>query len=128
MEEAGQLRFIEKEGELFPGFKVKFYNGHTQGQTIPFIEYNGHTIVFMADLLPSTGHIPLPYVMSYDTKPLQTLDEKKEFLKEAADNKYILFLQHDYYTDCCTVKHTEKGVRLDKTFWLEDFVAGKMEL
>ena len=76
----------------------------------------------MADLLPSTGHIPLPYVMGYDTKPLVTLDEKEKFLQEAATNNYILFLQHDYYNECCNVQHTEKGVRLDDTFSLSEIL------
>ena len=86
------------------------------------IKYKDKTIVFMADLLPSTGHIPLPYVMGYDTKPLVTLSEKGRFLKEAADNNYILFLQHDNYNECCTVLHTEKGVRLQDTFSLTDIL------
>jgi len=76
----------------------------------------------MADLLPSTGHIPLPYVMGYDTRPLLTLDEKKAFLEEAAEQEYILFLEHDYYNECCTVKQTEKGVRLNKTFPLSEIL------
>jgi glyoxylase-like metal-dependent hydrolase (beta-lactamase superfamily II) len=121
MQDAGQLKFIEKDTELFPGFSVKIFNGHTVGQAIPFINYNGRTIVYMADLLPSTGHIPLPYVMSYDTQPLLTLTEKEEFMKDAADKNYVLFFEHDYYSECCTVKHTPRGVRLDKTFSLEAF-------
>lgn len=116
MQESGQLKFVKEEGELFPGFNIKLYSGHTDAQMIPFITYKDKTIVFMADLLPSTGHIPLPYVMGYDTRPLITLEEKKVFLQEAADNNYILFLEHDYYNECCTVKSTEKGVRLDETF------------
>ncbi len=116
MEESGQLKFIENEGEIFPGFSIRMYSGHTDAQMIPFLTYQNKTIVFMADLLPSTGHIPLPYVMGYDTRPLITLEEKREFLDEAAEKKYILFLEHDYYNECCTVKQTEKGVRLDETF------------
>ena len=87
---------------------------------IPKIKYKDKTIVFAADLLPSVGHIPLPYVMGYDTRPLLTLDEKARFLKEAADEEYIIFLEHDAYNECCTVKNTEKGVRLDKTFKLSE--------
>jgi hypothetical protein len=87
---------------------------------IPHIQYKGKTLVFAADLLPSTGHIPLPYVMGYDTKPLVTLSEKEKFLNEAADNDYIIFLQHDNYNECCTVHKTEKGVRLKDTFKLSD--------
>lgn len=120
IEESGQLNLVENEGLLFDKFSTLFVNGHTEAQMIPHIQYKGHKVVFMADLLPSTGHIPLPYVMGYDTKPLITLKEKKKFLNEAADKKYILFLQHDNYNECCTVKHTEKGVRLDQTFKLSD--------
>jgi glyoxylase-like metal-dependent hydrolase (beta-lactamase superfamily II) len=122
MQESGQLKFIENEGEFVPGITIRFYNGHTDAQMIPFIEYKDKTIVFMADLLPSTGHIPLPYVMGYDTRPLLTLDEKKKFLDEAADKEYVLFLEHDYYSECCTVQHTEKGVRLKNTFSLKEIL------
>ena len=87
---------------------------------IPKIGYKGKTVCFVADLIPSSSHIPLPYVMGYDTRPLITMTEKEIFLKEAADNNYILFLQHDPSSECCTVRHTEKGVRLDMTFALSD--------
>ena len=85
-----------------------------------YFNYNGRTIVFGADLLPSTGHIPLPYVMGYDTKPLVTLSEKERFLNQAVDNEYIIFLQHDYFNECCTLKRTDKGIRLDDTFKLSE--------
>lgn len=117
IEESGQLNFIERNGritkDVFPGIDVFFADGHTESQMIPMINYKGKKLVFMADLLPSTGHIPLPYVMGYDTRPLLTLDEKGEFLNMAADNEFVLFLEHDSVNECCTVKHTEKGVRLD---------------
>jgi hypothetical protein len=83
---------------------------------IPHIHYQNETIVFMADLLPSTGHIPLPYVMGYDTRPLLTLSEKERFLNDAAAKNYILFLEHDYYNECCTLQQTEKGIRLNDNF------------
>ena len=89
---------------------------------IPHIKYKNKTIVFVADLLPSIGHIPLPYIMGYDTRPLITLTEKEKFLNEAANQEYILFLQHDHYNECCTVKHTERGVRLKDTFKLEEIL------
>ena len=120
IEESGHLNFVKEENQLFDNFSILFVNGHTEAQMIPHINYKGKTIVFMADLLPSTGHIPLPYVMGYDTKPLVTLGEKGKFLQEAADNDYILFLQHDNYSECCTVHHTEKGIRLKDTFPLND--------
>ena len=122
IQESGHLNFVEKEGGLFNNFNTLFVNGHTQAQMIPHITYKDKTIVFAADLLPSTGHIPLPYVMGYDTKPLVTLTEKEKFLNEAADKEYILFLQHDNYNECCTVQHTEKGVELKETFNLKEII------
>ncbi|WP_143961062.1 MBL fold metallo-hydrolase [Litoribacter populi] len=121
IQESGQLNFTDMESKkLFDGFEYFFANGHTDKQMIPKINYKGHTLVFAADLLPSVGHIPLPYVMGYDTRPLLTLDEKKRFLEEAASEEYVIFLEHDSENECCTVKMTEKGVRLDKTFKLSE--------
>ena len=123
MQESGQLNFVDLQANSpFEQFEVITADGHTDKQMLPKISYKGHTIVFMADLLPSTGHIPLPYVMGYDTRPLLTLEEKGAFLKEAADNGYVLFLEHDSVNQCCTVKHTEKGVRLDRAFPLSDIL------
>ncbi|TYA74202.1 MBL fold metallo-hydrolase [Seonamhaeicola marinus] len=117
MEESGQLKFtaipnnaILKNSEL--GFDIFFADGHTDKQMIPMINYKGKTICFMADLLPTAGHLPLPYVMGYDTRPLLTLDEKEKFLNLAAENAYYLFLEHDAHNEIITVKKTEKGVRL----------------
>ena len=93
-------------------------DGHTEKQMLPKIIYQGKTLVFMADLLPTIGHIPLPYVMGYDTRPLLTIKEKEHFLNIAADNEYFLFLEHDAYTEICTVHHTNKGVRLKSTHQL----------
>jgi len=104
-------------GESWSG--VLFSHGHTDAMMHPHIKYKGKTIVYMADLLPSIGHIPLPYVMGYDTRPLITLNEKEKFLNKAAEEKYILFLEHDPINECCTVQKTEKGVRLKETFTLE---------
>jgi glyoxylase-like metal-dependent hydrolase (beta-lactamase superfamily II) len=121
IQESGQLRFIEdKEGvEFHEGIKVRFAYGHTDAMMLPQIQYKGKTLVYMADLLPSIGHIPLPYVMAYDMFPMKTLTEKKAFFQEAADNNYILILEHDSQNECCTVKETEKGIRLDETFTLD---------
>jgi glyoxylase-like metal-dependent hydrolase (beta-lactamase superfamily II) len=116
IKEKGNLNFIEADTELFPGILVRLFNGHTNGQVIPFIRYKGRTIVYMADLLPSAAHIPLPYVMSFDTRPLLTLDEKEKFLKEAVAGEYILFFEHDLYRECCTVQETEKGIRMKESF------------
>ena len=121
IEESGQLNFVPlpdgnfaKNSEL--GFDIFFADGHTEKQMIPHITYRGKTVVFMADLLPTVGHIPLPYVMGYDTRPLLTMNEKEVFMKAAADNGYLLFLEHDPTHELCTVKHTEKGIRLDQTY------------
>ena len=121
IQETGQLEFIHRPDSGFLtqsplGFDILFADGHTDAQMIPHIQYKGKTIVFAADLLPSTGHIPLPYVMGYDTRPLLTLDEKAIFLNNVADNDYLIFFEHDHKNELCTLKHTEKGVRLDETF------------
>ncbi len=121
IEASGQLNFVNiptndfvQNSEL--GFNILFADGHTEKQMIPHIQYKDKTIVFVADLLPTVGHIPLPYVMGYDTRPLLTMDEKATFLNKAADNNYLLFFEHDAINELCTVKHTEKGVRLDQTY------------
>lgn len=118
---SGQLKFtqvpdgdIQRNSEL--GFDIFYANGHTDKQMIPMIKYKGKTICFMADLLPTAGHLPIPFVMGYDTRPLLTLDEKEKFLKMAADNNYYLFLEHDAHNEIITVKNTEKGVRLQDVF------------
>ena len=120
IQESGQLHFVDREGDftsnVLPGMDVLFVDGHTESMMIPHLHYKGRTVVFMADLLPSTGHIPLPYVMGYDTRPLLTLDEKAKFLKHAAANDYVLFLEHDSVNECCTLVETEKGIRLGETF------------
>ena len=122
LQESGQLNFIDvADGEEWiKDFKIRYVNGHTEAMMLPQLNYKNRTIVYMADLLPSVGHIPLPYVMSYDMFPLQTLKEKKDFLEEAAANEYILYLEHDPRHECCTVQQTEKGVRLKETFSLAD--------
>ncbi|MFD2724765.1 MBL fold metallo-hydrolase [Hyunsoonleella rubra] len=125
IEESGQLEFtsvsdrkISKDSLL--GFDIFYADGHTEKQMIPMIKYLDKTICFMADLLPTVGHIPLPYIMGYDMRPLLTLDEKNEFLNLAADNNYYLFLEHDAHNEIITVKHTEKGVRLNQIYSCND--------
>ncbi|SHG82801.1 MBL fold metallo-hydrolase [Winogradskyella jejuensis] len=125
MQESGQLKFTElpedkilKNSEL--GFDIFFANGHTDKQMIPMIDYKGKIICFMADLLPTAGHLPIPFVMGYDTRPLLTLDEKEAFLNLAADHNYYLFLEHDAHNPIITVKHTEKGVRLNEVYTCKD--------
>lgn len=122
IQESGQLKFIENENSkaLGENISLSYMRGHTDAMMIPQINYKGKTIAFMADLLPSTGHIPLPYVMGYDTRPLLTLDEKEKFLKRAADEEFVLFFEHDSVNECCTVQNTEKGVRLKEAFSFEE--------
>jgi glyoxylase-like metal-dependent hydrolase (beta-lactamase superfamily II) len=120
MEESGRLKFVSlsgdnilKESEL--GFDIFLADGHTDKQMIPMIQYKGKTICFMADLLPTAGHLPIPYVMGYDTRPLLTLDEKEFFLKLASDHNFYLFLEHDAQNEIITIQNTEKGVGLKET-------------
>lgn len=120
IQESGQLKFTDPQQSPFSQFKILYVSGHTDKMMVPMISYKGKTLCFMADLLPSVGHIPLPYVMGYDTRPLLTLAEKETFLNEAVDNQYVLFFEHDAVNECCTVTRTEKGVRLDRTFRLEE--------
>lgn len=127
MQESGQLKFIQRpDGDFLEkselGFGIFFADGHTEKQMLPQIEYNGKTIIFAADMLPTTGHIPLPYVMGYDTRPLLTIDEKAKFLNAAADNGYYLLLGHDAHHEVITVQHTDKGVRLKEVFKAADIL------
>lgn len=117
MQESGQLQFVERTNGAYQdsselGFGILFVDGHTDKQMIPHIKYKGKTLVFMADLLPTAGHIPLPYVMGYDTRPLLTLPEKDTFLKKAASEEFLLFMEHDAHNEILSLQNTEKGVRL----------------
>ncbi|MCZ6595551.1 MAG: MBL fold metallo-hydrolase [Bacteroidetes bacterium] len=121
LEESGQLKFVEGPVSDFSeanelDFGILFVDGHTEKQMIPHIKFQDKTLVFMADLVPTAGHIPVPFVMGYDTRPLLTLPEKEKFLLAAADHKYYLFLEHDAHNQIITVKRTEKGIRLDESF------------
>ena len=124
IQESGQLKFIDRTGDftknVFENFDVLFVDGHTESMMIPHITYQNKTIVFMADLLPSVGHIPLPFVMGYDTRPLITMSEKETFLNNAVKNEFVLFLEHDSVNECCTLQMTEKGVRLSETFRFDE--------
>ena len=119
MQESGQLKFIQKGQNSFVdtselGFGILFVDGHTDKQMLPHIKYKDKTLVFTADLVPTAGHIPVPYVMGYDTRPLLSLKEKKQFMNDALANDYVLFLEHDAHNQLCTLKDTVKGVRLDR--------------
>ncbi|MCK7559211.1 hypothetical protein MKQ70_31275 [Chitinophaga sedimenti] len=118
IQQSGQLEFVtSKEGIAFTDdISIRFVDGHTDAMMLPQIKYKDQTIVYMADLLPSAAHIPIPYVMAYDTRPLLTLDEKKSFLQEALDKKYILYFEHDPINECGVLQQTEKGIRLGEAF------------
>lgn len=122
IKESGQLKMIEsKDGvEFSKNIRVKMMHGHTEAMMLPQIDYAGKTIIYMADLLPSVAHIPVPYIMAYDTRPLDTLVEKKAFLEEAYEKKYILFFEHDPVIECCTLQKTDRGIRADSTFSLKE--------
>ena len=122
IQQSGQLKMLDiQEGiELMPGVNIRFVSGHTEAMMLPQITYKNRQIVYMADLLPSAGHLPLPYVMAYDTRPLVTMTEKKVFLQEAHANNYILFFEHDPQLECCNLQLTEKGIRAGEVFRLID--------
>jgi glyoxylase-like metal-dependent hydrolase (beta-lactamase superfamily II) len=121
IKESGQLKFLKEGEELIPGFKPWWVNGHTGAMMLPQISYKGKTVVYMADLMPSVAHIPLPWIMAYDVRPLITLSEKEEFLPKAAKENFVLFFEHDGVNECCTVEETEKGIRVKQKFALEDY-------
>jgi glyoxylase-like metal-dependent hydrolase (beta-lactamase superfamily II) len=126
MQESGQLNFIKRPDSDFGicdlGFDIFYVDGHTEKMMIPHIEYQDKTIVFCADLLPTAGHLPLPYVMGYDTRPLLTMPEKSKFLTAAAENNYYLWLEHDAHNQIITVEKTEKGIRLKDVFKTKDIL------
>ncbi|MBS1746123.1 MAG: MBL fold metallo-hydrolase [Bacteroidetes bacterium] len=129
IQESGQLKFIDlvnsEDGKLSEtaftkNISIRFVSGHTEKMMLPQLQYKEKTIVFMADLLPSMAHIPLPYVMAYDMQPLKTLEEKKSFLQEALAGNYILFFEHDAQHECCTLHQTERGIRENEIFKLNE--------
>ena len=132
IKESGQMRMVngqwsmvnnilaKADSTIIPSFSIRFVNGHTNAMMLPQIAYKEKTIVFMADLLPSVAHIPIPYVMAYDMFPLTTLNEKKSFLTEVVNNNYILFFEHDPVNECCDLQLTEKGIRSRNIFKLEE--------
>jgi glyoxylase-like metal-dependent hydrolase (beta-lactamase superfamily II) len=130
LQQSGQLKFVEAPRHQNVDFlptapfsdtlSMRFVHGHTESMMLPQITYKGRTIVYMADLLPSAAHIPLPYIMAYDMFPLTTLDEKTRFLKEALDNEYLLFFEHDPLHECCTLQQTDRGIRAGQFFKLEE--------
>ena len=129
IKESGKLKLVEvpkssgaplASRSFSENISVRFVNGHTEAMMLPQIQYQGKTVVYMADLLPSHGHIPIPYIMAYDMQPLVTLNEKKSFLREALENEYILFFEHDSKYECCTLQQSEKGIRPKEFFKLDE--------
>jgi glyoxylase-like metal-dependent hydrolase (beta-lactamase superfamily II) len=132
IKESGQLQFVNVPGKgldeqgllnstpFTDSVSIRFVNGHTDKMMLPQISYKNRTIVYMADLLPSVHHIPLPYVMAYDMFPLTSLQEKKTFLQEAVEKDYILYFEHDAVNECCSLQATERGIRQKECFNLKD--------
>jgi glyoxylase-like metal-dependent hydrolase (beta-lactamase superfamily II) len=127
LEKSGQLRFIEMADgeEWLQDIRIRYVNGHTEAMMLPQIKYNDTTILFCADLLPSTAHISMPWVMAYDMRPLDTLREKNKLLNEAVANDWVLFFEHDPKNECCTVEQTAKGIKVKNIFSLEEMVKEK---
>jgi glyoxylase-like metal-dependent hydrolase (beta-lactamase superfamily II) len=114
--DSGKLNFVKNEGKLFPNIEVRFYDGHTPGQMIPFIRANEKTFIYTSDLIPTTANIPLLWIAAYDLDPVKVMDEKEKFLNEVTENGYVLFFEHDFYTECATVGKTEKGFILKEKY------------
>ena len=122
LEESGQLRFIEAADgeEWLQDIRIRYVNGHTDAMMLPQINYNDTTILFCADLVPSTAHLSMPWVMAYDMRPLDTLREKYKLLNEAVANNWVLFFEHDPVNECCSLQQTEKGIRVKEIFPLSE--------
>jgi glyoxylase-like metal-dependent hydrolase (beta-lactamase superfamily II) len=117
---SGKLTLLKQEGFLTENISYRFFHGHTQGLVVPFINNKSKTIVFLADFIPASSHLPLPFIASVDIQPLIALKEKETFLKEAAEHNYFLVFEHDYETECCTVTNSDKGVIIDKIYLLNE--------
>ncbi|GAB3976569.1 MBL fold metallo-hydrolase [Spirosoma terrae] len=122
LQESGQLQFLTENPFPFTDIDLRYVDGHTEKMVLPVFQINGRSVAYMADLIPSSGHIPLPYVMSYDVRPLLTMDEKAKLLQQAADENWILLFEHDPVTEAATVEMTEKGVRLKEKGRLIDLL------
>ncbi|QEC53202.1 glyoxylase-like metal-dependent hydrolase (beta-lactamase superfamily II) [Anseongella ginsenosidimutans] len=120
IQESGQLKFVKDGKEFGENISIQLVKGHTESMMLPLIRYKGNTLAFCADLFPSVGHLPVPYIMAYDTRPLLTLEEKKQFLENAVENEYILFFEHDPVNECVTLQRTERGIREKELIALSD--------
>lgn len=123
IEESGRLNLIQEEGEYIPHIVFQLYDGHTAGQVIPIISYNGRKVAFMADLMPSAAHVPMPWIMAYDTRPLQTLKDRERFYKQAVEENIILFFEHDLYHEAAILHTTEKGIKVKQAGKWADFIS-----
>lgn len=121
--EQGRLHFFDDTFQLTPSIQIRLYNGHTEGLAVSFINYNGKTIVYVADLIPTAAHIPSSWVCGFDTRPLVSFEERAKFLNEAHKNNYILFFEHDLFNECCTLQMTEKGIRMKEAFRLKNITS-----
>jgi len=122
---SGNLRFIESEGFFTKEISIRLFNGHSEGLIIPIINYNNYKLVYTSDLIPTAAHLPSSWICGFDTQPLISMKEREDFLKEVEANNYILFFEHDYYHECCTLLRSEKGVRMDKSFTFSEFLSGQ---
>jgi glyoxylase-like metal-dependent hydrolase (beta-lactamase superfamily II) len=120
--DSGRLNLVKNEGDLFPGFEIRFFDGHTPGQMLPLIHTGERTFLYTSDLFPTAANIPLLWISAYDLDPVKTMEEKDEMLNEAAEKGYILFFEHDYYAECATLQHSEKGVILKEKLKLKDLI------
>ncbi|MCS6916526.1 MAG: MBL fold metallo-hydrolase [Chitinophagales bacterium] len=123
LEASGRLNLVDDQGTICEGFSYQTVYGHTEAMVLPVLQWKGRTVVYMADLIPSAAHVPLPYVMAYDIRPLVTLQEKQELLEQAASEQFILFFEHDPQTEACTVRRTDKGFAVDQRFRLSDLAS-----
>lgn len=122
MYDSGKLQFVEKEGELFTNFEVRFFDGHTPGQMIPLVHTSKNTFVYTSDLFCTSANVPVLWIPAYDLDPVQVMKEKAAFLEEVVDKNYVLFFEHDYYTECATVEQTPKGFAVKDRFQLSELV------
>ncbi len=123
LQKSGQLKLIEKDTEIISSVELRLFNGHTEGQIIPFIKYKNRTIVYVADLIPTSAHIPISWICGFDTRPLVLFDEKKAFLEEALKKKYTLFYEHDINVECSNLQMTDKGIRMGESYSLQKFLS-----
>lgn len=124
--DSGKLNLVENEGELFPDIDVRFFDGHTTGQMIPFIKFRNNTVVYTADLIPTAANIPLLWLAAYDLFPVKAMEEKEAFLNDSVEKNYVLFFEHDFYSECATVTKNIKGFQANEIFSWEKFISGKL--